>query len=148
MDKLKEWFDEAKVIKVFTFKSHEFVIRNGFKIAHYLDDDSYTILDTRLNDFYWDVTQPDMDVLLESGFMQGTDILVYNRNKERVDKYLRLIEELYTKKAKYKKSLNKNKAFYSKRIRNCDKNIHEYHDMMQFYQSKVEQFENRTKTIN
>ena len=147
MENLKEWFDEAKVIKVFTFRSHEFVIRNGFKITHYLDDDSYTILNIRQSDFYCNVTQPDMDIFMEHGFIKGADIAVYKRNVVRVDKYLRLIEELYTKKAKYKKSLNKNKAFYTKRIRNCDKNIHEYHDMMQFYQSKVEQFENRKQLI-
>jgi len=147
MSELKKWFDEASTIKVFSFNSYEYVISRGFKITHYLDDNSYTIQDTRHSDFYNEVSQEDMNVFINEGFLQGTKILMYNRNTERVDKYLRLIESLYSKKAKYKKSLHKNKAFYTKRISNCNKNIHDYHDLMQFYRSKVEQFEKQNQQL-
>lgn len=147
MEQLQKWFEEAKVIKVFTFDDHEFVIRNGFKITHYIEGDLYTIQDIRLNDFYDEVTEQDLTILIEKGFIQGTDIIMYYRNVKRVDMYLRSIEELYNKRAEYMKRLPKNKPFYTKRIRNCNKNIHDNHDMMQFYQAKVEQFESKNNLI-
>jgi len=147
MNKLQQWFEEASVIKIFTSKTHEFVIQRGFKITHYFEDDSYSILDTRFNDFYTKVSEADMNIFIQHGFLKGTSIIMYGRNLMRVKDYLRAIESLYVKKAKYKKLLTKNKPFYTKRIKNCSENIHRYHDMMQFYQAQVEQFENK-KTFN
>lgn len=148
MDNLKKWFDEASAIKMFSFNNYEYVISKGFKITHYNEDDSYTIQDIRHSDFYNVVSPEDMEVINANGFLEGTNILTYNRNTERVDRYLRLIEALYGKRAEYKKSLYKNKAFYTKRINNCNKNIHDYHDLMQFYRSKVEQFEYTINKLN
>jgi len=144
MEQLQEWFEETDLLKVNKLKDHEFNIVNGFKITHYFDDDSYTIQDVRHNDFYSDVVWDDYKIMQEHGFIKGTNTIAYIRNKTRVEEYLRAIEDLYNKRAKYKESLPKNKAFYTKRIRNCNKNIHDSHDMLQFYQSKVEQFENTT----
>ena len=146
MEQLQEWFEESRLLKVFTFRDHEFTIFNGFKITHYFEEDSYSIQDTRHSDFYSEVSQVDLDTLREFGFIKGAKTITYRRSCIRVDEYLRSIEDLYKKRAKYKESLPKNKAFYTKRIRNCNKNIHDNHDMLQFYQSKVEQFES-TETI-
>ena len=144
MEQLQEWFEETDLLKVNKLKDHEFNIVNGFKITHYFDDDSYTIQDVRHSDFYSDVVWDDYKIMQEHGFIKGTNTIAYIRNKTRVEEYLKGIEDLYNKRAKYKESLPKNKAFYTKRIRNCNKNIHDSHDMLQFYQSKVEQFENTT----
>lgn len=141
MTELKSWFEELGINNIYTFKDHEFAVVKGFKLTRYFDKDLYTVQDTRLNDFYNEVSKPDMEILLNNGFLKGVDIIGYKRNVKRVNRYLRLIESLYGKRAKYNKSLEKNKSFYGKRIRNCNENIHKYHDMMQFYQSKVEQFE-------
>ena len=146
MEQLKKWFEEASVIKVFTCKTHEFIIRKGFKITHYFEDDTYSILDTRFNDFYTAVSEEDMTLLVSHGFIKGTNIIMYNRNVVRVDNYIKRIEDLYVKKAKYKKLLPRNKPFYTKRIRNCSEGIHNYHDLLQFYQAQVEQFE-KTKEL-
>lgn len=143
MNQLQQWFEEASVIKIFTSKTHEFVIQRGFKISHYFEDNSYSILDTRFSDFYTNVSEVDMSILIEKGFLEGTNIIMYNRNVMRVKDYVSKIENLYVKKAKYKKLVTKNKPFYTKRIKNCSENIHRYHDMMQFYQAQVEQFENK-----
>ena len=148
MEQLKQWFEEAGVIRIFTCKNHNFILRKGFKITHYLEDDTYSIVDTRFNDFYTTVSEADMKIFIEKGFVKGTNIIMYNRNVERVADYISKIEGTYVKRDKYKKLLPKNKPFYTKRIKNCNDNIHRYHDMMQFYQAQVEQFENQKLTIN
>ena len=143
MSRLKEWFEEVCPNKVFTSKTCNFVIQKGFKITHYYDDDSYSILDTRFNDFYNSVSKHDMDLFKAYGFVKGTNMIMYGRNLIRVESYMNNIEELYVKKAKYQKLLPKSEQFYTKRIKNCSENIHRLHDMMQFYQAQVEQFESK-----
>ena len=145
MEEIKEWFEEASIIKVHQGDDHEFAINRGFKVTHYFEDNTYSIQDTRLNDFYTKVSEEHMELFRERGFIIGTNIIMYDRNIKRVSKYLRLIEGLYTKIAKYKENLYKNKSFYTKRIRNCNENIHKYHDLMQFYKSKVDQFKSKSK---
>ncbi len=154
MEQLEQWFEEASVIKVFTGESYEFVIRKGFKITHYFEDDSYTIQDTRFNDFYTKVSEADMEQFVLHGFIKGTDILMNNRNINRVKKYIKKIEDTYVKRKssvklgkrtkgftpKHIKTVAQNKAFYTKAVNNCNINIHKYHDMMQFYQAKIDQF--------
>lgn len=148
MSILKKWFEEVDVDKTFITEGSEFVINKGFKITHYFEDDSYTIQDVRHSDFYTEVSDWDLETMESHGFLAGTAVILHSRNVERVQKYLRQIEVLYANRARYKEGLSKNKPFYTKRIRNCNKNIHDYHDMMQFYQAKVEQFEiKNSKTI-
>tara|TARA_R110000822_G_scaffold5266_10_gene22617 strand:+ start:471 stop:917 length:447 start_codon:yes stop_codon:yes gene_type:complete len=140
---IKSWFEEAKAVKVYQGEDHEFSIIKGFKVTHYFEDDSYTILDTRLSDFYTKVTKAHKDILCEKGFIKGTSIIMHSRNIKRVNSYLRLIEGLYSKITQYKKSMQKDKVFYRKRIVNCRENIHRYHDLLQFYKSKADQFKKR-----
>ena len=145
-NEIKDWFEEASIIKVFQSEDHEFSINSGFKVTHYFEDNSYTIQDTRLNDFYTEVSEAHKNIFREKGFIIGTNIIMYDRNIKRVDKYLRLIEGLYAKITEYKKDIKKDRPFYVKRIRNCNENIHKYHDLMQFYKSKVDQF--KIKNLN
>lgn len=147
MSELKQWFEEASTIKVYSNSTQRYVMRKGFKITHYLEDDTYTILDTRLNDFYTEVSEADMKIFMNKGFVKGTNIIMYGRNVARVKSYLSKIADLYTKKVKYKGLLTKNKPFYTKQLKNCDENIHKNHEMMQFYKAQVEQFE-KSKQFN
>ena len=147
MKQLKDWFNEAGVINVFTFKEYDFVIVSGFKITHYKKDDTYSIQDARTSDFYTEVKEEDMKVLQELGFVKGAYTIAYNRNLKRVDDYTKAIEILFAKRVEYNRKLPKNKPFYTKRIKNCNKNIHDNHDMLQFYRAKVEQYENKNNLI-
>lgn len=145
MEEIRGWFEEAKVLRVYNCGDHEFTIEKGFKVTHYFEDDTYSVLDTRFNDFYTEVSEANMKIFRDNGFLKGTNIIMYERNVRRVDRYLRLIEGLYTKIASYKKLLSKDKVFYTKRIKNCKENIHDYHDLMQLYKSRVDQFEGQNK---
>lgn len=141
MSEIKNWFEEHKHQKVHNCGDYEFIIRKGFKITHYFEEDEYTIQDTRHCDFYKSVTESDMEIIQTNGFVRGTSIIMHNRNVDRVELYLEKIRKLYDKKAEYKAKLSTNKAFYEKRIRNCNNNIHEYNATMQYYRFQVEQFE-------
>ena len=143
MGQLKRWFEEVCSTKVFDCGNHRFVARKGFKITYYIEDGSYTILDIRTNDFYTEVLESDIKILTKYGFIKGTDLIRYNRSLARVKDYIHKIEGTYAKKARYKTLLHENELFYTKRIKNCNENIHKYHDMMQFYKAQVEQFENK-----
>jgi|GEM_PF-6917247 len=145
MNIIKNWFNECN--KIFHCGEFRFVVSNGFKITHYLDDDTYTIQDTRLNDFYTSVSEENMDLFMEHGFINGTSIIMYHRNVKRVDFYLGKIKSTFEKKKRAKKNLNSDKKFYSKQIKNCDVNIHNYNDLVHFYKSKVEQFEPKFKQL-
>lgn len=142
MSEIKTWFEEADS-KVFTATDHRFIIVGGFKVTHYFENDSYSIQDTRVNDFYTRVLEADMKIFREHGFKKGTSIIMHKRNVKRVEKYLKLIQGLYTKRVGYMKNLKKTDKLSIKRIKNCNYNIHNYHDLMHFYKSKVEQFESK-----
>tara|TARA_R110000851_G_scaffold295075_1_gene449914 strand:+ start:199 stop:666 length:468 start_codon:yes stop_codon:yes gene_type:complete len=152
MSEIKSWFEEAE--KVFNCGEYEFTIVGGFKITHYFEDNSYSIQDTRFNDFYSKVSEPDLKVIQENGFIKGASILMYRRNVRRVEKYLTLIQKLYKKREDYSKLLGKsrvsikNQNKYTKGIKNCNFNIHNYNDLMHFYKSKAEQFENNKQVKN
>lgn len=138
---LESWYKECT--KIFRCDGYDFALVRGFKITHYLDDDTYTIQDTRKNDFYTSVSESDMDILMEYGFINGTSIIMHYRNINRVEYYLGKIEKLYSKMQLAKKKIKTDRKFYEKQIRNCKTNIQINHDMVHFYQSKLNQFEDR-----
>lgn len=150
MTTIKDWFEECN--KIYRCGEYDFALVNGFKITHYLEDDTYTIQDTRLNDFYTSVSENHLNILSEHGFVNGTNIIMYHRNIERVEYYLEKINSTYSKKRLAKQMLKTDKKFYEKQIRNCDSNINNYNDMIHFYKSKIQQFEPKflelTKTQN
>lgn len=150
MNIIEDWFKECS--KIYRCGDYDFALVNGFKVTHYLDDDTYTIQDTRLNDFYTSVSEADMKTLREYGLINGTSIIMYHRNINRVEYYLDKIAQTFSKKQLAKKMLKTDTKFYEKQIRNCDVNIQNYNDMVHFYKSKVEQFEPKffklTKTQN
>lgn len=129
--------------KIHQCGKYNFAIVNGFKITHYLENDTYTIQDTRKNDFYTSVSESDMDILVRYGLINGTSIIMYNRNVKRVEYYLEKLAAVYSKRERAKKNLKDNRIFYSKQIRNASANILIFNDMVHYYKSKVEQFESK-----
>lgn len=150
MNIIQDWFKECD--KIYRFGEYDFSIVNGFKITHYIEDDIYTIQDTRVNDFYTKVSDADMQTLIQYGFVSGTSIIRHKKNLQRVEYYLDKISEIYKKKQLAKKMLKTDPKFYEKQIRNCDYNILLCNDLVHFYKSKVNQFEPKflelTKTKN
>lgn len=136
--KMEEWFSECD--KIFKGDGYEFSIVNGFKITHYLEDSTYSILDVRTNDFYSSVTKSDLELINKFGFVDGTRVISYKRNLARVSKYKNLIEDLFKKRKISKSSLKEDPRFYSKQIKNYTIKIHKYNDLLHFYESKVDQF--------
>ena len=147
MSEIKTWFEEANKI-VHKRGGYEFVLVKGFKITHYLKEEEYTIQDTRFNDFYKSVSETNMEIFRTQGFLKGTSIIMHERNVKRVEYYLEKIRKLMVKKAEYKKQLQRKPAFYQKRIKNCNENIHNYNDLMHFYKAKVDQFNNNKNKNN
>lgn len=141
MNTIQNWYNECT--KIFQCSEYDFALVNGFKITHYHEDDTYTIQDTRKNDFYTSVSESDMDILMEYGFINGTSIIMHKRNVERVEYYLERVAHYYAKRVKAKKMLKTNRKFYEKQIRNCADNIQINNDMIHFYKSKVNQFESK-----
>ena len=147
MTDTKIWFEE-ELKRIWNCGEYEFIMSRGFKITHYFDDDTYSIQDMRTNDFYTEVTEPDLMIFQEHGFLKGTSIIMYSRDVVRVKTYLEMIRKLYIKRKKYAAKLSTRRDFYSKRIRNCNENIEKFNASMQFYRLKVEQFENKNKKAN
>ena len=139
MNIIADWFKECN--KIHRCGEYDFAIVNGFKVTHYLEDDTYTIQDARKNDFYTSVSESDMEILMKYGFVIGTSIIMYHRNVQRVEYYLDKLAEVYAKRERAKKMLKTDRTFYSKQIRNANANILANNDMVHYYKSKVEQFE-------
>jgi hypothetical protein len=140
MCEIEGWFNECD--KIYYCGSFEFTMLNGFKITHYLDNNSYTIQDVRRNDFYTSVSEGDYSIIRDNGFIKGTSIIANSRNLSRVDMYLEKISQAFVKRRQAKKRLSLDEKFYKKQVRNCDVNIHKYNDLLHFYKAKVSQFNN------
>ena len=145
MDILRKWYEESVgTLKVFTVLGKTFILHKGFKLTQ-TDEGKYHIEDVRKNDFYSEVTKKDFTVIKEYGFIKGVALLMYRRDKRRCAYYKGKIEKLYTDRAHYKKILNTNKVFYSKKIRNANDNIHNCLDLMFLYESRVKQYDYQIK---
>lgn len=146
MTEIKNWFEESNA-RIHDCKEYEFIIHKGFKITHYFEDDTYSIQDTRHCDFYKSVAQTDLDIIRQNGFVRGTDIIMYKRNKARVDMYMGLITKLYQKRRKANDAIQKRKevTLNRKRARTCKENIEKLNATMQFFRLKAEQYEKRNK---
>ena len=150
MNILKKWFDEVENsdINVFRSSKSEFIIYNGFKITK-TSDNKYKIQDVRLTDFYDEVKDSDYENMVNLGFIKGSNWIVYNRNIKRVQTYTKTIEKLYNDKRKYQSKIRtiKTRAFYEKKLRNCQANIHKNIDLLFLYKTRINQYKSR-KTIS
>jgi hypothetical protein len=142
---IKNWYEEAiKVTLEHETRDSSFIIYKGFKITKTGDD--YQIEYTRSSDFYTSVSDKNLELFKNKGFIKGASFLGYNRDKKRVSYYLGEIAELYEKRAealkksKKKRISMKDKAFYLKQIKNCNKNIENLNSLRTFYQTRQEQF--------
>lgn len=145
MNILKKWYDEVleNDIPVFTSGESEFTIYRGFKLTKTFDE--YKIEDVRLSDFYDKVKDRDFKILKKLGFIRGADWIVNKRNHRRVQIYTRIIERLYEDKAEYKSKLRplKTRAFYQKKLRNCQENIHKTIDLLFLYKARINQYNSK-----
>lgn len=148
MPEIKNWFEESNAA-IHSFDEFEFIIYKGFKITHYFEDDTYSLQDTRHCDFYKSVSDSDLKIIRENGFVRGTNIIMYHRNVNRVQSYLDMIGKLYTKRKVAKSQLDKGikPQLNLKRIRTCNENIEKLNATMQFFRLKVEQYEKQNRKI-
>ena len=136
---LKGWFEEvSRVTKVFKNGDSEFIIYKGFKLT--FSPKKYIIEDVRFTDFYTEVSEEDLEILKSKGFVLGARTIMYHRDCKRVKNYEKRIAKLYEDRDRFKKNLSKDRVFNSKRVRNCNENIHNFLDLMFFYKTRVEQF--------
>ena len=147
MSKVKQWFEEAKrELKLFRVSDVEFVIYKGFKITSSKSITSkFLIEDVRYSSFYSKPSSIDLDFFKEFGFIKGADIIGFERDSLRIGYYTKKIERLYTKRRKAKKEMHLNKKLNEKRVRNINKHIDNYIDLLFFYQTKINQFNNKYK---
>lgn len=144
-EKVKEWFNEAKgrYVTVFKLVSVEFIIYKGFKLLK--KDDKYSIQDVRFSNMYSVVNPECYKLFIEKGFIEGADLICFNRNKERVLSYKRKAELLYDKRRKFKKELNKDRRLNEKRIRNINRKIEEFVDNLFLYRTRINQYKIKYK---
>ena len=122
------------------------------------------ILDVRHSDFYDEVTLCDLQKFIQHGFIEGADLIMYNRDISRSDEFKSKIETSYNDIQKFETLLKKRhkrkrspyqhrklitmyKNRLRKRIRNTRTNILEYLDRMFFYRARLKQYENMINDI-
>jgi hypothetical protein len=140
MDNIQGWFEEASAVsRVFSVLDREFIIYRGFKITKDVLG-VYMIQDTRFSNMYAPVNKRNITMFTNLGFIKGVDNISYARDVKRVESYKRRTGVLYDKRKRYKDDLPNNKRLNDKRIRNINKRVQEYVDLLFFYQTRVQQF--------
>lgn len=141
MNKIEQWFDEAKNVPCrFSFLGVESIIYKGFKISKV--DGIFMIYDVRFGNLYSKVKACDMALMDEHGFIKGADIISFNRDEKRINFYKKKAEREYDrrkvceKELKVKKDIRLNK----KRIRNINRRIDIYIDCLFLYRTRVNQY--------
>jgi hypothetical protein len=139
MDNIKIWFNQAKSIAT-TFKTYDsdFIIYKGFKLSK--RNNEYYLQDVRFSNLYTEVSKENLDKFLKLGFKKGADLISFERDSMRVISYKKRTEALYDKRKLFEKELPKKRAFNEKRIRNINKRIDEFIDLLFFYEVRVKQF--------
>lgn len=141
MEQLDNWYKQAVHIvgKHITSLNKEFIIYKGFKITKH-EEQSFTIEDVRFSNMYGKVSDRNLEILSEKGFIAGVDYIGYLRDNVRVKSLKKSLETLYTKRRKYKKEFDNDPKLNEKRIRSINKKIPRYVFLMGFYQTRVNQF--------
>ena len=143
MSDIKRWYEEvAQVTKIHETISEEFVVYKGFKLSKLLDG-SYIIKDTRFSNMYSNVSDNVMKQFEKLGIIKGIDTIGFERDKRRVESYKRRTGRLYDKRIKFKKELPKNKRLNEKRIRNINKRISDFVDLIFYYDTRVKQYNSK-----
>lgn len=140
---IKQFYREIKKSKINIHVDGltTFAIYKGFKVSK--TNDEYLLQDVRSSDFYDTVKPKHLDMLKSLGFIKGADTIVYNRDLRRVQSYTSLLEKLYKNRKLYEKQLTKDKVFYEKKIKNTNENILKNIDLLFFYKTRVNQFNNK-----
>lgn len=144
MGEIRQWYEEASAgLVVHSALTSDFMIYKGFKLS--VVDGNYILEDVRFSNMYSKVKEADLTLIKEHGFIKGVDIIGFNRDSKRVSSYKARAEKLYDKRRKCKNELPKNKALNEKRIRNINKRIDDYIDLLFFYDTRIKQFHDKYK---
>lgn len=144
MENIKNWFNQVKnLVKTFEDYDSEYVIYKGFKLTK--RGEEYFIQDVRFSNLYSEVTVTDLNKFIDKGFIKGADLISFERDTKRILSYKKMAEVLYDRRRKFTKELSKNRALNEKRIRNINRRIEEYIDLMFFYEVRVKQFNIKNK---
>lgn len=140
MSEIQTWYEEAiKVTRVFSIPSESFIIYKGFKITK-TEENEYFIKDVRFTNMYSNVNDITVSHFKKFGFVKGVDIISFKRDTKRIDTYKKRTVTLYDKRKKAKKEISKDRRLNEKRIRNIDKKIDEYVDLIFYYQTRINQY--------
>lgn len=140
MNEIQGWFEEAsELTQVFSVLDYEFIIYKGFKITKNLEGE-YSIQDTRFSNMYTPVNSICYKIFKEIGFIKGSDRISFERDVKRIETYKKRTGLLYDRRRKFKNQLPNNKELNYKRIRNINKRIQDYVDLIFFYQTRIKQF--------
>lgn len=134
MSLIEEWYKEID-----PFYKKKDVFSKGFKIIRNTPD--YIIKDIRFNDFYQDVSDRDMGILAEKGFIKGTSLILYFRDKHRMELLEHRIIALSEQKVAVQNTKDDGKN--KKRLGILDKNIKGYVDLLLFYSHRIKQYEEK-----
>ena len=142
-NEIQIWFEEAeKREKVFSNLHDEFVIYKGFKITKNRFG-TYMLQDVRFSNMYAPSNEKCYKIFKDLGFIKGADSISFERDVKRVAFYKRKTEQLYDKRRRCKKEMPKDKRLNEKRIRNINKKIKEYVDLIFFYETRIKQFNSK-----
>lgn len=140
MDSIQLWYEEVvRTAPLHTFESYDFVIYKGFKMTR-KHNGRYILEDVRFSNMYSPVDAKDYRRFERKGFVRGVDEIGYERDKKRVRSYRRRAEKLYDKRKRFKAELPDNRPLNEKRIRNINKKIDVFIDLMFFYNTRIAQF--------
>ena len=143
MSETQEWYEEALLgCKVFTTLDENFIIYKGFKIAKPFEGD-YEIKDARYSNMYTRPSSVSLSHFREFGFIKGADVISYKRDVKRLESYKKRTARLYDKRKKFKAQLPKDKKLNEKRIRNINRKIGEFVDLIFYYDTRIKHYNNK-----
>jgi len=145
MDIRKDWYKSATLVgREYVLPLKSFVIYKGIKITS-LESGSFTLEETRYKDDYEELGGKKLKQIETHGFKRGCDILSWNYNQSMVDKSIKTVEKMYSKRNRFTRELTQGKAEVknTKRIKNLNINIGIVVNDLWLYKFRVEQFEKK-----
>ncbi len=142
-DVFKKWYLELLESKKGTVIGEK-IIYNGFIILK--KEEEYRLLrHTNEGDGYTDIKENHLNILLDKGFIKGSDSIVYKRNLKRFNYHKKAIEELTKIKEKFDVTIHIQGVYADqnkKELRNVMKNhVEAYYQML----VRISRFKNRYK---
>lgn len=149
---VKKWYLEAvsspDTVK-FSTDGGDHVIYKGFKLTD-TNDGKVILEDCRRSTFYSRVSKPDKKVMRELGFIQGADMIQYQRDTIRVGYYTRLVSSIYQQLARAEARLEAEVGSAKRNRENIQifkGRIHKHADNLYFYETRRRQAQRKYNLI-